>query len=237
MFDDDRNVTGVIGVATDISERRRLEAEILRVSETEQQRIGQELHDSLGQTLTGIRFLCSGLVRRLEENERPEAELAGQIAQLASDSLTQTRSMARRLCPLGMDASGLMMALERMVDDSRRLLGVRTRFDCTGPVPVSDGATATHLFHIAQEAMNNAVRHSGARQVTVRLQTDDSGVTLAVEDDGRGFPAKPRPGAGMGMRLMRHRTAEVGGELTVTARRGGGTRVACRVPIRRVGGG
>ncbi len=227
----------VLGLATDITERKReeeklrqLQREITDLPAKEQRRIGQELHDNLGQQLTGVGMLVKSLAQKLAALGIPEASEAEQIFTLVQQAHAETRSLSRGLLPVEVDTEGLMSALEQLAESCRRLPGLRCRFLCRRPVEVEDNTVATQLYRIAQEAVSNAVLHGRPQQVTIALKTLEDRTVLEVTDNGRGFPLDPKQATGMGLRIMRYRAATIGAELEIESRRGGGTRVTCTLP-------
>jgi PAS domain S-box-containing protein len=219
--------TQYLAVRTDITEHRRLEEEVLRISEMEQRRIGQDLHDGLGQHLTGIELLMQALQSKLPAKNKAEAE---RIAEHVRQAIRQTRSLARGLSPVELDANGLMSALQELAANLEALFRVRCRFHCPTPVLISNNTVATHLFRIAQEAVSNAIKHGHARNVDITLQSTVDEMQLIVSDDGRGLP-DPRPqGEGMGLRIMRYRAGMIGAAFSVKSD-GPGTVVTCATPV------
>ena len=226
---DDR-VLSVASIMKDISERKRLEAEILHVSERVQRRIAEDLHDGVGQLLGGISCLCDALKKDLEERLAPEAAAAEKISRLLDGAVAQTRGLARGLYPVAEEANGLHSALEELAARFSDLFKVSCRFDCPKPVLIADNAVATHLYWIAQEATSNAIKHGRARQIDIRLSASPENIALAVEDDGIGFRNNGQRLSGMGLRIMNHRAGIIHGQLAVQHRSGGGTNVVCTVP-------
>ena len=232
------------GLVRDISERRRLEREVLRSAEEERRRIGQDLHDGLGQQLTGIGLIARGLARQLDAEGSPAASEAHEIAQFIKEADEFARTLARGLVPVDLEANGLAAALERLCANAERLFGiacsveVRDAYDGARPVP-----HPTHLFRIAQEAISNAVRHGRAGHVAVALAVGSEQVRLRITDDGVGFPAEIRAGGtvgapvrpddnrGMGVRIMHYRAQIAGGALDIRPGVDGGTVVSCTVPL------
>jgi signal transduction histidine kinase len=210
-----------------IAQRRRLEREILEISEREQRRIGQELHDSLGQQLTGIAIISKVLEQALRRQASDAAEDAREIARLVNEAVSQTRQLAHGLYPVALDEKGLMSALHALAVTTQRLFGVACLFECDHPVLVRDNSVGTHLYRIAQEAVTNAVRHGKARRISLKLHAKDRLTFLTVDNDGRPFPARLPPDRGMGLKVMNYRAEMIGGTLTVQRRPGGGTRVSC----------
>lgn len=210
-----------------IERRRRLEKEILEISEREQRRIGQELHDSLGQQLTGIAIISKVLEQKLERQSVNEASDAREIAQLVNEAVSQTRQLSRGLHPVALDENGLMSALKALAGTTQNVFGVACVFKCNKPVLVKDTSVATHLYRIAQEAVTNAVRHGEATQITLKLAARPGRTVLTVDNDGRDFPTKLPRNKGMGLQVMSYRAEMIGGTLDVRQRPGGGTRVTC----------
>jgi PAS domain S-box-containing protein len=229
---------GVRGSNRDITERRRLEEEILEISRREEQRIGQDLHDVVGQRLTGIAFLIKALQRRLAEQTLPEASAAAEIASMASETIIETRTLAKGLCPVDLTADGLMTALQEHAANVEELYDIVCTFKCDRPVLVHEGAVATHLYRIAQEAVNNATKHAQAQRIEITIAADDERrVTLTVRDDGVGLPDDFDRTDGMGLRIMNYRARMIGATLDVSRNRGGGTTVVCSLQSDDVVGG
>lgn len=213
----------------DVSARRWLERRLLTLSDDEQQRIGADLHDGLGQQLTGLSCLAAALSDRLKTVRPAEAQQAGVIASLANDAIAHSRALARGLCPVQLENAGLVIALEELAGQARTLHGVECQFEVKGPPPQCDHLTALHLYRITQEAIHNAVRHGKARHVTITLtSTRGRQHRLAITDDGHGFPVDAQSRApGGGLRLMAYRSAVIGGNFTVDSSPDRGTRITC----------
>ncbi len=218
------------GVVRDITERRRLEHEILRISEQERRRIGQDLHDGLGQQLTGIGLICQNLARSLRDQNAPAADEVEEITEMVREADEHARGLARGLIPVDLEATGLRVALQRLALSAERLFGIRCTFEEVGTVLLHDNTIATHLYRIAQEAVSNAVRHGRAQHVKISLAGGDNRLRLRLHDDGRGFPeALDEDRQGMGVRIMRHRARIIGASLEITGVPGDGTTVICTV--------
>lgn len=214
----------------DISQRRRLESELLAVSERERRSFAQELHDGLGQQLSGVAYLSNVLRQKLTERNAPEAPEAARIFGLVRSAIAQTRRVARGLSPIELEPEGLMAALRELAEHTAELFEIRCRFQCRQPVRVEDSGVAAHLYRIAQEAVNNAVQHGRARAITVHLQLRGKRVLLRITDNGRGIaPVSPRR-SGLGLRIMAYRASLVRGTFAVRPRAGGGTEVSCSAP-------
>jgi signal transduction histidine kinase len=213
----------------DISERKRLERTILEISETERRRIGQDLHDGLGQHLTGVAFMSKVLADRLAESSPADAAEAVKIVKLVNESIRMTRDLARGLLPVVSDARGLMSALERWASEVSDVFQVVCAFECREAVLVHDGARAEHLYRMAQEAVTNAVRHGHAKRITISLSMIKSGGMLTVKDNGRGFLI-PANESGLGLRIMNYRANVIGGWLKVESSPENGTLIRCQFP-------
>ncbi|MHC4398343.1 MAG: PAS domain-containing sensor histidine kinase [Planctomycetota bacterium] len=230
LMDGRGGVVGLLAIGQDITDRTALEKEIDEAGTKEQQRIGQELHDGLGQELTGIGYLAQTLFSDLDDRDAPEAETANKLADCIQHALGQVRAISRGMVPVGIDAHGLISALEQLAADTQKHCGVACRFDCPQPVPVKDTATATQLFRIVQEAVNNAVKHARARSIRIEVTPDRGQIEFCVRDDGVGIGEDLDRLTGMGLRIMQHRATMVGAILSALPAEGGGTLVVCTVP-------
>jgi PAS domain S-box-containing protein len=220
----------------DISERKRLEKIVLEISEREQRRIGQDLHDGLGQHLTGIAFMSKVQEQKLAERQIPEAADATKIVELVNDAIRKTRELSRGLLPVVSEAHGLMSALRLYATEVEDLFGVVCRFQCDGTVLIHDAPMATHLYHVAQEAVNNAIKHSGAKTIVIRLFCGESEGTLIIKDDGIGIQRPAAPHTGVGLHIMNYRAGIIGGNLEIRREHPRGTVVTCRFPMTKSNG-
>lgn len=218
-------VTGTAGVAQDVTEQRRLEQQLIEVSNAEKRAIGHTLHDSLGQHLTGIAFLTGALERGLAARGAAETEAARRISALIHEGITQTRSIASGLSPVDMAEEGLAEALASLAEGTRNLYGIACRCTARKPGRVRNHEVATNLYHIAQEAVTNAIRHGRATDIRIHLVTGKR-PRLAVRDNGRGMPEGGSTSRGLGLDIMRHRARMAGGQLQIGSAPGGGTVVA-----------
>lgn len=214
----------------EISERERIQEELLDVSEREQRRIGRDLHDGLCQHLAATALNCQLLGEELVEQGSPSAARARSIVELIEKSIRLSRQSARGLDPVAMDAEGLMAALEELASTTTDLFRVTCTFVCESPVLIHDGNVAEHVYRIAQEAVRNAAAHARAQRIAIRLDATDKGIELSVEDDGSGFDAAALPGRGMGLRIMPLRARLIGAEFVIGRRSGTGTCVTCTLP-------
>ena len=213
--------------AKDLTERKRLEKQILEISEQEQERIGQDLHDGLCQLLSGIKFKTTLLEQKLQRRSLPEARDASALERLLNTAIDQARSIARGLHPVDLEARGLMSALEELAATVSSVYGVSCVCERTPSVLVHDHVAARHLYRIAQEAINNALKHGQASKIHIRLATAQHRFSLTVRDNGTGLPAKPKGKKGMGLSLMTYRARTIGATLSVRPGPSGGTIVTC----------
>lgn len=221
-----------VGFSIDITERRWLERKLLLISDAEQLRIGADLHDGLGQHLTGIACMAAALRDRLKARDIPETKQADDIARLVNEATAQTRALARGLCPVQLDQSGLLAALEHLTCQMELAHGVECHFRAADEPFECEHDSALHLYRITQEALQNATRHGKARRIEVVLDSGPAGRRLAIEDNGQGFDTQQKSaGAGVGLRLMNYRAAMIGGNLSIESQPQGGTRVECIFPF------
>jgi PAS domain S-box-containing protein len=214
-----------------IEERKRLEKEVLAISEIERRNIGQDLHDDLGQQLAGLWFLSSTLAKSLRPVSSAQAESVANIAAQLDKALTLTRSLARGLQPVAPESGGLMAALRELASRSSELFKLHCRLVRRSPVLVQDSSTATHLYRIAQDAVTNAARHGHAKHITILLSSSAGELLLSVNDDGCGMKETTGKHDGMGIRTMRYRAEAMGGSLEFRPRAEGGTTVTCKIPF------
>lgn len=224
--DDNGKPLRMIGANSDITDRKQLEKELISISDREQRRIGQDLHDGLGQQLTAIEFMVQSLKADLKRAPLDVREQLSAMGAFLRQAITQTRALAHGLTAFMLDASGLQGAIAELVESTHNLGRVKCRFRCTGPVRVKDAETAVHLYRIAQEAIGNALKHANATEIQVTLAERRGAVILTVADDGKGL-AKSRHGDGVGLRVMQHRASTIGAELKIESKRNAGVTVTC----------
>lgn len=231
---DDGRPWFIHGVGFDITERKGLEEAILEISATEQRRIAQDLHDGLGQHLTGIAFMSKVLEQKLSDKSLPEAVEAAQIVKMVNQAIDNTRQLARGLHPVAAEPLGLMSALKKWAGEVEQLFHIRCSFQCPKPIQLRDANLATHLYRIAQEAVNNAIRHGKSRNIVIGLSGKNGTGMLTIQDDGDGFPKKQASQPGVGLSIMNYRADMVGGSLKVQPNEERGITVTCMFPIRSV---
>lgn len=214
---------------------RRLEREIVGISEAEQRRIGQDLHDGVCQVLAALTCSATELRGDLEKRNLPEqAKSAGELARLLQSAVVETRDLARSLVPAHVSEVGLSPALESLAQSVSRLHRINCTFRASGADIDRNDAVATHLYRIAQEAINNATKHGKAKSIAVALESTGDRVTLRVADDGTGIPESSLSNDGIGMAVMHYRARLSGGDLTVESPPSGGTIVSCTARVNRV---
>lgn len=213
------------------AEHRRLEREILDVGERERYSIGADLHDGLGQQLTALEFMCAAL----KEDAAPHPDLAKRLdlmGRMLREAISQTRFLARGLVPVGSGPDALQIGLTELLDRINALGRARCEFVCPEPVAVADSYVTGHLYRIAQEAVNNAIKHARSRHVTVRLGTIGDRLVLQIADDGSGMGKTTGKRAGLGLGVMHHRANVIGAELAIDSKRGEGVTITCRLPLK-----
>ncbi len=236
------------GILRDLSEHKRLERDVSEATALEQRRIGQDLHDSVGQQLTALTMVAQDFVEsltpeaRTSDSHRREfapstpqsnlsrlspSELAERLRRDLQKTLEEVRSISRNLNPVPVDSQGLMVALTDLVERIRLQSRVICTFDCESPVAIEDNVVGTHLFHIAQEALSNALRHALAREVRISLQQSDLQIVLRIQDDGCGIPWPLPQREGLGQRIMKNRADMIGATLTIDRAKPKGTVVTC----------
>ncbi|REJ79801.1 MAG: FHA domain-containing protein [Planctomycetota bacterium] len=215
-----------------VIERHRLQRDVVDAVWHQQRQFGQELHDTVGQELTGICMMASSLARRLTERNAPESERVRDLASMLQHAKQGTRRLAKGLLPVEIDSAGLQPALEELGETTRDRCEIAVDVDYQAGLQVADNSTATHLFRIAQEAVTNAVKHARARRLVLSFTTDEDGAScLRIIDDGSGIQRKcSRRRRGVGLRVMRFRAAVIGATLTIQPGEQRGTSVICRLP-------
>jgi PAS domain S-box-containing protein len=221
----------IVSTVLDITERKRLQQEVLEAGARERRRIGHELHDGLAQFLAGLALKARSLEDRLRQEAPASASEAAELVSLLGRAMQEARRLARGLDPVEVEAGGLVPALQRLAAETTEWHGVLCECTCPEPVEKLDGETGFHLFRIAQEAVANAVRHGKPRRVGISLQREGPELCLRIVDDGRGFgPEEAANAEGLGLRTMRYRAATLRARLKIHSQAGQGTTVECRLP-------
>jgi PAS domain S-box-containing protein len=222
----------IVTTGIDITERKRMEKTVLEISAREQRQIGQDLHDGLGQHLTGIAFMSKVLQQKLEAKGLEEAASARKIVGLVNEAIHRTRELSRGLLPVVTDEDGLMTTLERWTREVHDLFDVPCEFVCPQPVLIGDVGTATQLYYIAHEAVHNAIKHASPDRIVLTLRVAHGSGSLTIEDDGAGIVDGTSDGTGLGLHIMRHRASMIGGSLDIRPGKSGGTVVHCGFPAK-----
>ncbi len=215
------------GVMQDITERKNFEKALFDVEERERQRIGYELHDGLGQLLTGISFKNRGLERKLEKSSCREADDATEISMLIDEAKEQVSRLSKGLTPVEMDKEGLRAALEALAAHNNMIFRIPCTFTCDESVSVHNKAAVTQLYRIAQEAATNAVKHGKPNRIDIFLNKINDEISLKIKDDGIGIAKEPRQSKGMGLKIMRYRASIINASLDFKRNIDGGTLVTC----------
>jgi PAS domain S-box-containing protein len=216
----------------EIDRRRGLEGQILEISDNEQQRFGQELHDGVCQHLTAVAFMARSVALRLKNHRVIEVGDIEKIAQLVNDAASDTRNLSRALHVSDVDAAGLVEGLQNLVD--REIWKIPCRLEVKASLRIRDDAAAAQLYRIAREAVINANKHAQAREIVIDVGSSRKGIVLSVTDDGVGFQSELNNKPGLGLSIMKHRARSIGGRLEIEFPKKGGTRVACYLPNRTV---
>jgi signal transduction histidine kinase len=211
-----------------IVERKQLQEGYTEAVWQQQRRTAQELHDGLGQRLTGLWLLGTSLSEKLKATDH--SPLARKLADGLEETVEQIRGLAKGVFPVDLDSEGLMTALKELTEAMGSASGVACRFECPDPVLLDDNRVAMHLYRIAQEAMTNALKHGKPGAVVVGLRPTEEGVQLQVSDDGAGLPASGDRREGSGLRIMRYRAAAMDAILKIDSSAGQGTRISCLAP-------
>jgi PAS domain S-box-containing protein len=219
----------VIESNRDLTERLKLQGEIVAASERERERFGHDLHDGLCQILTGARLKTESLADHVAAHAPESAQRARAVVGLIAQALEESRNLARGLEPVSNDPEGLRAALHQLAESTSRLFGVNCTCTAAEPAAVQDHSAATELFRITQEAVSNAIKHGHATTISLYLASGPEGVVLKVTNDGKPFPKQPR-NLGMGLKTMRFRAGRIGATLTLQAGHHGGTIVRCALP-------
>jgi PAS domain S-box-containing protein len=220
----------VKSLKTEITQRQRLEREILEISEREQHRFGQDLHDGLGQELAGIAMLGDVHARQLQAEGHPLAAAAAQIATYIRSSIDSSRRLAKGLYPIELDRYGLLFALKDLASQTSQRSGICCELLQRGDAPHLEKSAEIHIYRIVQECIGNAVKHAQPRHIRIDSSARDGMHIFIVTDDGVGFD-KATVVSGMGLHLIEYRARVIGAEITIERPAQGGSRITCRLPV------
>jgi len=223
-YDDERWV----GTTMDVTEMRQLERRVVDIAREEQHRLGQDLHDTLGQELTGLAFLAKALERKLVQEGAGPVSDAHELSKRATSSVRQAKRIAHGLAPVDIAEEGLAHELKALASGTTELYGIACLCTVEEPALIRSNVVATHLYYMAREAVSNSVRHSKAKHIEVSLSVQSEEGVLEIRDDGIWSERERRsPGQGMGLRIMKSRAAIIGAKLNVFHDAGQGTIVKC----------
>lgn len=215
----------------EMTRRRLLEAELIRIGDEQQRLIGQELHDGLGQHLTSLGFYCASLNEALQKHNHPAAVDAATIVELVRQASLMTRKIAHGLDPVAMESGGLAVALQGLAQTTRALNGIDCSLRIASDVALLDPPMQTNLYRAAQEAVNNALKHSRGHHIWIALECEGDTQRLSISDDGVGVdPDQMECVSGLGLRSLRHRASLLGGSCAVTRNTMGGVTVTISYP-------
>jgi signal transduction histidine kinase len=214
-----------------IAERRRLEYELLEITEKERRRIGLDLHDDLGQQLSALALMTKGLELKLAKRRARETSDAARIHNLVQQTMIHARDLAHDLATLDLKGDDLPAALDGLAQHAAGLFKISCQFQRNGPIPALDSSIAGQLYKIAQEAVTNAIKHAKAKSVGISLGDGSGAIVLKVHNDGLPFPSLKSSSTGMGLRIMNYRANLIGAALEINGSDPSGTCVVCTVPL------
>ena len=228
LKDQGGRVIGVLRSGEDVTDHKKLERSLIEIEERERHRIGQDLHDGLGQLLTGIAFQVRGLGRKLERSSFMDSEDAAEISVLVDEAKLQVSRISKGLYPVDMDQEGLMTALDELAASTKKMFGIPCVFTCDKPVFISNKAAVIQLYRIAQEAVTNAVKHGKPNQIEIYLSGTYNKVTMVIKDDGIGIKnITERMNTGLGLKIMSYRANLINASLNIGPNLKGGTVITC----------
>jgi PAS domain S-box-containing protein len=216
---------------TAIAERRRLENELLEITEKERRRLALDLHDDLGQRLSGIALMTKGLELKLARQENVQAREAARIYNLVQDAMSHASDLAHDLATLDLAEKDLPAALSDLADHARELFGISCRFTAEGSASSLEPNVVMQLYKIVQEAVTNAIKHGKAKRVGINLTNGAEQLVLRIQNNGLPFPDLSGHSTGMGLRIMNYRANLIGATLEIKSAGSRGTLVTCRVPL------
>jgi len=223
-------IDGLLLCLINVTERKRLEQEVLGVIEKERMQIGRELHDSMGQMLTGLAVKSKGLELKLKDKSLDGVKEAAKLSKLANKLITQMRSIVKTIHPIDLETGGITSALQTLVSNTEQLLGSSCQFKCEEPVVFNDPVEAKQVYRITQEAITNAIKHGKAKNISVELTSDKDKYILSVKNDGKNFPKVLTKKKGLGLKIMEYRSSMIGGQIDIRKGDKGGTVVTCAFP-------
>lgn len=209
----------------DITLRKQLEREVLEISMEEQQRIGRDLHDGIGQNLTGIAFMTKVLAKKLEGKGYDESSEASVIVDLINESIEQSRAFSRGLCPVKLNSKNLVPTLKEYALHCEKVFNIECRVKYNSDFKINYDTTALHIYFIVKESVNNAVKHGNAENITITLNAKNGIISIVIADDGTGIPDNFESKEGIGLKIMSYRADLLNGFVEIVRNDNGGTSV------------
>lgn len=222
---------------TEIKERKRMEAEILGITQEEQKRFGSQLHDGLCQELTAILLFAKALAQKMEKDKAVELGELQKISDMILDAVDQARDTARGLYPGELEGTSLMHSLEELTSNTQKISHVTCSFDCPVPILIDDNNIATHLYRIAQEGISNAVKHGKPQKIELTFNQNAENITFAIKDDGIGMMNDPKNKKGIGLKIMKYRAHMMGATFQIKSNVPHGVWLECVLKNPEVKGG
>ncbi len=226
-------VTHFLAVKEDISEKKESEKKMIDIIEEGQRQLGRDLHDGLGQELTGIAFMAKSLVQKVKKNLPDETKNIEMLVDHVNRSITQVKNISKGLYPANLEQDGLQTAIKSMAENVNQLYPVHCNFNFKNVKRLPDPASEIHLFRIAQEALNNTIKHARAKNVTINLSQIKNIVKLQIIDDGIGIGESMQKNKGLGLSIMKNRARLINATLDVRLNDQGGTLVECLLGLRK----
>lgn len=236
MRDSDGTIQGVVCVIRDMTEQRRLEKEVIEVEGREQLRVGHDLHDGLGQHLTGVSLGCKALEEKVSSGLEIKADDVADITELILHAADTVHHLSKGLSPVEMQNGGLVLALRELAKTTESMFSISCGISTDESINISNEVVATHLYRIAQEAITNAVKHGSADKIDILLALENEKIILSIIDNGSGIPDKSEQKPGMGLRIMNYRARIIGATMDIYRSDEGGSVVACIIPQKEVMG-
>ncbi|PKL15985.1 MAG: hypothetical protein CVV49_18615 [Spirochaetae bacterium HGW-Spirochaetae-5] len=221
----------IIWVGYDVTDQIQLEKEVLTAAGRERYKIGQYLHDDLGQHLVGIEAMCSLLLKRLKAQNNPEVKIAEEIHAYLQEAHEKARVTARGLCPVRLEENGLSFAITDLINKTEKIFDINCIFhNFNMHVRIYNSQVAINMYYIVQEAVNNAVKHGEVKNIIITYSSNEDNIYLSIEDDGKGFIENRISSPGIGLELMKYRARAIGGSLDISSTPGSGTEILLKFP-------
>ncbi len=218
------------GVVMDLSQQIQLQREIMEIPVREQRRFGQELHDNIGQQLTGLSMLATSL---LNKASRPFYDQVSQLNIGLQEALSQVRALSHGLVPTEIDAQGFLAALKTLTENIQQQSHIQISLELHDDIRFTNNTMVMHLYRIIQEALNNAIKHAQSSEIRISLGIDGDDGVLKVYDNGKGMADDMSKGDGLGLSIMKYRSSLFGGKIKINSGQNNGTQVTCRFPLKQ----